>query len=87
MFFLARIGHVFCIENASNYAQITPQITPPLSKLENPPVCVDAVFLKTWHVKQRMVNFLCVFRAENASELAIELYGRRDLRLKNASNF
>lgn len=70
-YFFAHIGLVLRVEYASNYALITPHITPPLSKLENTSVCVDVVYF---------------FSAENASDLDIELYGKRNFCLENASN-
>lgn len=41
---LARIGHVFCVENVSNNAAITVVKTPPLIKLKNTPVCIDGTY-------------------------------------------
>lgn len=64
----------------SNYAQMTPHITLPLSKLQNPPVCADGMyFLRAFFENTSK-------RAENASEITLKLYGRRNLHLKNASN-
>lgn len=40
----ARIGCVFLVENASNYAAITTYITHALGKVKNTPVCVDGVY-------------------------------------------